>query len=367
MNIREIRMDKFKLFLLVTIFVFGLTHISTSSAQTLEPRGRYIYTHNPVSKALHNEPIEISVPVEEFLPGDVLKIHFKEKWEVDYRSFPMGYNPSTKHFEFIIDERFHTDENLEYYIDMFPLNGQRIRLPAGNTETYTIQSYSKPTEFLEPVFYAILILSPVIALFIARRFYRVHVQRTTKYEHKLRIRKRKLKREREKHYKDYMVKMSGSRKPVGTAGPVASPGPRVPEKQERKQLDMKAIPSYDADPNSSTGELKRELDSILQPRSDEPELKPKTGPKRKPVKKPPSSKQPQPPTRRPLNSAAKPAPPTKSPQRKKTPPVKRPVSSETEQLPKKKPAKPPSKISDETESLGKDDRDKLLDILGLDI
>ncbi|MBN1551664.1 hypothetical protein JW979_09350 [bacterium] len=406
--------------LYITIIVFGVIcmlnpvvlsaqdAISTPSSENQGPRPPIIVDHDPITAAKNNEPIDIEISIHGARPeSDEVFLHFREKGPFDFHVFRMGYNPETKNFEKTIDINYHGNEDIEYYIEIFPEGLLKIRVPEDGY--YEINSYTSSEKYIKSALIILLIASPALIAYFIGRIYRAHVKRATIYQQKLNKRKRQLAREREKHYKDYLKKLTGVRPTNNVSKTVPANKKELEKSTEQPSSAKQQIPENHSTPPGdvvdsqeekvSTQELKRELDEILnrRPADNSPKPPPRTTSKTS-QQKPPTGKMSSKEkdlervqsradwqARKHLSGISKPKPvddpslektnPGQQPRPNSTPPAA-PRSVDIPPGPSKQPPqkgeKPHPKIInndqlDNTRPLNKNERDKLLDILGLDL
>jgi hypothetical protein len=327
-----------------------------------------IPSHEPVEKALENKPIPISIQIQGARVDDRIVLNFREKGRFEFNSMIMGYDNNSRDFRCTIEENFHSNETFEYYIEIFPKGASKIRLPAEKNVFFEIKSYKSSAQIIRGILIFLLIISPAIIAYIVSRVQKSHHKRTTLYQQKLRRRKRDLTRQREKHYKEYLKKLSGNRGSVQPSKPAAStqkPSGQTHDSSPRATPEIPpAVTDLDSpklDDKVSTQELKRELDGILSRKTPE-------SPPRRPIPGNKSSmRHTKQPTRR---QPRKPHVPVRKQPVKKPPET--PSGRSMEDLLEKTgpipaPESLPSSDQDASQkSLDKNERDRLLDILGLD-
>lgn len=347
-------------------FVQVIPESEVDSGEIIQ-RPPIIPSHQPVEKALENQPIPIGISVQGARLEDRIILNFREKGRFDFNSMVMGYNPTTKNYETVIDENYHSNETFEYYIEIFPQGASKIRVPPENNAYFEIRSHKSSADIIRGILIALLIASPAIVAYIVSRVHRAHVKRTTIHQQKLRQRKRELTRQREKHYKEYLRKLSGGRGPVtptksGVSRPARAKKEAEPDTTPAVQLPRRETPTPDLDEKVSTLELKRELDEILSGRETRAQTGRTTPPPGQSDNRDrsahPSSRQS---TRRLPPRPDRSAEDTGSigaKQKEKTGPIPSDAISDKSKK-DSQPVKP-------RKTLKKTERDKLLDILGLD-
>ncbi len=302
-----------------------------NSTPTPEPRASFWYQHDPVLSAKKYEAIDIGVQVQQVRPRDQMIIHFRDKGTHSFHSSPLGYNPESSRFEMTIDQRYHSNNNMEYYIEIFPEALPKIRIPETPETYFEIKSQSRWIKIIEPVAWALLITSPAIVAFLVSNIRKAHMKKTKEYEQKLRARRKKLTREREKHYNSYLKKMAGIRVAPTTPPPKSKPAENGKDVSKVSRSDTTPQPPYKGQTTppppkqdrkeiistssslTSTGELKRELDEILS----RPGIEGKRSPDPGTSPKPSGSSRPSPTQRLDLKTSS--TDPVRPPQTKKNP------------------------------------------------
>ncbi len=411
---------------LLCMWIPGLANTADDTAygQENKPQARphppISFSFEPVEKALENAPITISIHLAGILPEDKVILNFRDMGRLDFNTLPMGLNPETKLYETTIDERYHSDETIEYYIEILPSSGLPVRIPKGD-KLYKIKSYSDMDKYIRMAWIVLLVISPMLFYHLGRRIYKSHVKQTTLYQQKLRKRRRELKKEREKHYKDYLRKLSGGPVKGKRNPPAAGVTKRSPGKPERKPKRKPAARAATGsgsgarsapDDKVSTQELKRELDQILNrgttptdsrvkraqrptptrrsarpavrragtSATGETQRKPSTKRAAATPRKPRDAKTTPPAARKPGTGKASPRPVRKRTRDQTTPPTGRkpdtarkiPSGTATKSGPKHKIVpqnikQPLPEADTDTDKLNTEELDKLLDILGLDL
>ncbi len=326
-----------------------------STPPQMPPRPKVEIEFTPVEKVLVDTPIRLGVRIVSTREGDQVFLHFREAGRLDFNSTPMGYNPMTKQYETEIDERFHGREKVEYYIEVFPTGAPKIRLPENADTLYSVETYTSFNDIMRIVLICIVIPSPIFIAYLVSRMRKAHLKRTTAYQQKLKSRERQLTRQREKHYQEYVRKMTGGKgaasrgdsrqpaPPAGNAPPVRS---RVPEPAKTAPVEVKATidPSEMIleDTDHTADALKRELDEILSARS--PDTPPPQAPSHR-LTPPPGAVPP-----RQAGPRLRPAPPrpttpgtSPAPQQKQTVPPARPAAR-----PAGSPGQPPVRTQEPT-------------------
>jgi hypothetical protein len=221
-------------------------------------REHYVYNHIVPVGVYEHEDICVSVFVDQIREGDEARIQFRTRAGDAFHMMPLGYNPSEQRFMVCIDERFHVNSAIEYYIELFPYGMAPIRIPENPGEFHQIKVKKKFSKYLEPILIGLLIVSPAFAAFLYSKIRKVHSKRKAEYENRLRARRRKLHKEREKHYKEYLKTLSGRKSPAPQT-PAQSPVTPPPESSRKTAPPKPGKP----DMNDTDKELRRELDSIL--------------------------------------------------------------------------------------------------------
>jgi len=349
--------------LLLVIFLSctSVTYVTAqidNSEQSEQPnkinRPPIIPQHEPVKKALENEPIHVTIDVQGARMTDKCIFNFREKGLFEFHTILMGYNPNTHLFECTITKQFHSNEVFEYYFEIFPEGLSSIRVPKNNDQFFLIHSYVKSAKLIRLVLLFILVLSPIIIAYFVRRIRRFHVKRTTTFKQKIKKRKRKLGREREKHYKRYLKDLTGTKRTGKVANSLKKSEIKIktqPQEVTHSVAHAKDKQSIQKD-KVSTGELKRELDEILDRRHSEDRSKPSEIIPRKKSVKPDISI----PTA--LVTDDRPKDTDSTSKRKLTAEGEQDVGTRTDEI-----TKP---LGNEIKALDKSERNKLLDILGLD-
>ncbi|GEM_PF-5823643 len=324
-----------------------------STQPQMPPRPKVAVEFTPVEKVLVNTPIRIGIRIVATREGDQVFLHFREAGRLDFNSTPMGYNPMTKQYETEIDERFHGKDKVEYYIEVFPIGAPKIRLPENVEAVYSVETYTSFNDVMRIVLICIIIPSPIFIAYLVSRLRKAHLKRTNAYQQKLKSRERQLTRQREKHYQEYVRKMTGgksaaprgdSKQPPQPAGN-ASPGrSRAPEPAKTAPVEVKAtIDSSEMileDTDHTADALKRELDEILSAKS--PETPQPQAPSRR-LTPPPSAVPP-----RQEGPRLRPAPPRQtasgtSPQQASSVSTPRQAAQGTSPSPQQKQAVPPTR------------------------
>ncbi|MBN1295354.1 hypothetical protein JXA80_01150, partial [bacterium] len=191
-------------------------------------RFHFSYNHVPPVDVLEGEDIQISVFVDEAIAGDDMRIHFRSRSQTGFHAMPLGFIPSEGRFEMAIEERYHGNDSIEYYIEIFPAGLTAIRIPETPGEYYSVKVKKRISRYLEPLLIAVLIASPAFGAYFFSKARKAHSQRRAEYERKIRTRRRQLTREREKHYREYLKTLSGGArvKPNG-----APPESRLPARK----------------------------------------------------------------------------------------------------------------------------------------
>lgn len=303
--------------------------VPQQNAPQMPSRPKVEILFEPVVKVLADTPIQIGLKIEATREGDQVFIHFREAGRLDFNSTPMGFNPMTKQYETEIDERFHGNEPIEYYIEVFPVGLSKIRLPEDIESVYTVVMFTNFNDIMRMILIALAIPSPIFIVYLINRLQKAHQKRTVVYQQKLKKRERQLTKQREKHYQEYVKKMTGGKavtRPDATK--VVSSSPTKPASIRPNSSESSRPMPVSAEDNSvadSTGELilentdqttyelKRELDEILSGKSSSPGS-PTPSPTRKP-----SARSPQ------TSPAAIPHRDTTPPAPSKKPPLKPPV------------------------------------------
>ena len=313
----------------------------------MPPRPKVEVEFTPVEKVLENTPIRIGVKIPATREGDQVFLHFREAGRLDFNSTPMGYNPMSKNYETEIDERFHGKEKVEYYIEVFPVNHEKIRLPEAIDGVYSVVTYTSFNDIMRVILICIVIPSPIFIAYMISRFRKAHQKRTVAYQQRLKSRERQLTKQREKHYQEYVKKMTGGKstpgrtdpgKPATTSVPTkpAAFRGKSPEQTRPGTFPAEVKPAVEPvsemmleNTDQTSDELKRELDEILSGKSSEPTPPPGTPPRKlplRPPKSPPSpaaarsgappprqdAQRPRPPQQPPLKPPTRPAPPAPS-------------------------------------------------------
>lgn len=251
----------FSMMLILLQFVL----ITSAFEETLLPtpavpvqRDHYTYNHIVPVGVFEHEDICVSVFVDQIREGDEARIQFRTRSGAAFHMMPLGYNPSEQRFMVCIDERFHVNSTIEYYIELFPYGMAPIRIPENPGEFHQIKVKKKFSKYMEPILIGLLIVSPAFAAFLYSKIRKVHAKRKAEYENMLRARRRKLHKEREKHYKEYLKTLSGRKSPVPQT-PVQSPGTQPPAPSRKN------VPAKPGKPelNDTDKALRRELDTIL--------------------------------------------------------------------------------------------------------
>ena len=279
-------------------------------------RQHYSYKHVTPVGIYEHEEICVSVFVPDLMEGDEARIHFREGTSSPLHMMPLGYNQTDGAFTVCIDERYHDNHSIQYYIELFPAGLTPIRIPEDPGAYNTVKIKKKASRYIEPILVGLLILSPALAAFLYTKIRKAHSKRRAEYETRLRARRRKLHKEREKHYKEYLKTLSG-RKVPGPAqrnGGVSEEKPPkdslpAPESQQEEELLEQPPKTEPARPKAKSAsgpaksgsakprmaraddtdlELKRELDNILNVIPVEQPKKPAPGT----AKIPSGSKQP---------------------------------------------------------------------------
>ena len=244
----------------------------------------------PVTKALEYSPIDIVIKISGFDLKDKMILHFRDTGESDFYAIPFGLDNNTQNFVATIDERYHSNQPIEYFVEIIRSDGTRIRYPSDNLTYYEIKSYKNSAKYIRAVLYFLLISAPALLYYLATKLFKAHVHRTTAYQQKLSKRRRQLAKQREKHYQEYLQKLSGAK--MGNTRSETSASPRKKRSQNIKYVDLdevqppaeiptpipeqaQAVPPRlppvkesplnepKQDDRISTSELKRELDEIL--------------------------------------------------------------------------------------------------------
>ncbi|HPQ39992.1 MAG TPA: hypothetical protein PLV45_06420 [bacterium] len=292
------RKQRYRIIGIIFLLLAGATHAQIDlhlSTPTPEiTRYHFAYNHIPPVSVLENEDIHISVFVDDVITGDEMRIHFREGPLSGFHAMPMGYNPAEGRFEVFIESRFHGNQSLEYYIEIFPVGLSSIRIPETSGEYYTVNVIKPFSRFIKPILIALLICSPAVGAYLFSKARKAHAKRRAEYERRIRSRRRQLNREREKHYKEYLKTLSGgarprpdslrpeSRLPAQKHGaphssdqktdspPPAEPktrppgnGSRSPEAGVRKPAPPKRPVSRSPLKDTTDDELRKELDNIL--------------------------------------------------------------------------------------------------------
>lgn len=246
-------------------------------------RYHFAYNHVPPVRALENEDILISVYVEDVVTGDEMRIHFREGPGSGFHAMPMGYNPTDGRFEVSIEQRFHKNHSLQYYIEIFPVGLSPIRIPEASGEYYSVKVKKRFSKYIKPILIILLIASPAVGAYLFSKARKAHARRRAEYERRIRSRRRQLNREREKHYKEYLKTLSGGTRsqsegvrPESRLPVKKSSKPKPPPDQSRTNGDSahagpaakkpakSRLPKSGSSLSSSTDEeLRRELDNIL--------------------------------------------------------------------------------------------------------
>ncbi len=220
-------------------------------------RTHYEYSHGAPADAYEHEDICLSVFIDQIMEGDEARVQFKTPSEGGFHMMTLGYNPSEQRFMVCINERYHMNSAIEYYIELFPVGMAPIRIPEKSGEFYRVKVRKKFSLYWEPVLIGLLIASPAFGAFLYSKIRKAHVKRKTEYENKLKARRKKLHKEREKHYQEYLKTLSGRKvtKPQSPAQkpPPTEPSPKTPSsKPEKPEMD------------DTDKELREELDNILK-------------------------------------------------------------------------------------------------------
>lgn len=257
-------------------------------------RLHYGYEHIPPVNATEHDDILFFVFVDDAQPGDEMRIHFRKKGKKGFHAVTMGYNPAEHRFEALIDERYHGNKSLEYYIEIFPVQLPPIRIPEVAGQFNSVKLKKKISRYIEPLLLVIIISAPFVGVFAFSKARKGHAQKRAEYERRVRSRRRKLSKEREKHYKEYLKTLSSGtrgttngsdqstqsrlKRPTGTPRSQSKPASRKPLPRQVDNKEVPAGPQLAADksddqkqlatkgfgPHISTDEeLRRELDNIL--------------------------------------------------------------------------------------------------------
>ena len=241
----------------LTAEVLGATPFPTPEQQQIQ-RTHYEYSHVVSADAYEHEDICLSVFIDQIMEGDEARVQFKTPSEGGFRMMTLGYNPSEQRFMVCISERYHMNSAIEYYIELFPVGMAPIRIPEKPGEFNRVKVRKKYSKLWEPILIGLLIASPALGAFLYSKIRKAHAKRKAEYENKLRARRKKLHKEREKHYQEYLKTLSGrkvvkSQPTTPKTAPTPSESPRKtaspqPEKHEMDDTDK---------------ELRQELDNIL--------------------------------------------------------------------------------------------------------
>lgn len=172
-------------------------------------RLHYSYNHAIPIGVYEHEDVCVSIFVSEIQEGDEARIHFREKSGSALHMMPLGYNQTDGAFAVCIDERYHDNKSIQYYIELFPTGLASIRIPEDPGSFNTVKIKKRASRYIEPIMVGLLIVSPAFAAFLYNRIRKAHARRRAEYENRLRARRRKLHKEREKHYKEYLKSLSG--------------------------------------------------------------------------------------------------------------------------------------------------------------
>jgi len=271
-------MQKLRVFYIVFMIMLGYSSIVNSQtsigSEAENPRSRlhFSYDHVPPVNAIAHEEVLFSVSVDQMVTGDEVRIHFRKPGKSGFHAMPMGYNPTEGRFEVGVDERYHGNHSIEYFIELFPVGLTPIRIPETRDQYLKVKLKKKLSRILEPLLIFFLIISPAVGAYMFTKARKAHSKRRAEYERRIRSRRRKLTKEREKHYKEYLKTLSGGRKSSQdhysfeefsrkreskNLDIPQKNSPSVPEKS--KPLARKGF-SQDFDTDD---ELRRELDNIL--------------------------------------------------------------------------------------------------------
>jgi len=275
---------KLKTFFIVSAVIFIIA-ISVSAQVSLpQPtatpriiRNHFSYDHVPPVNVLENEEILVIVYVDNVYTGDEMRIHFREKSGSGFHTMPLGYNPVEKRFEVAIEERYHGNNSIEYYIEIFPQGLAPIRTPEEKGAYYTVKIKKRWSRYIEPLLIALLIASPAVGAYTFSKARKIHARKRAELERKLRSRRRQLGKEREKHYKDYLKTLSGGRKSTGNGTDHTQS--RLPSSQKSEPNINKTIPrpatgrrsvakSVPKEDTATDDALRKELDNILSRGAD---------------------------------------------------------------------------------------------------
>ena len=169
------------------------------------------------------------------------------------------------------------------------------------------------SRYIEPILIVLLIASPAVGAYIFSKARKAHAKKRAEYERRIRSRRRKLGKEREKHYKEYLKTLSGGPRKSGTHSGDTQGRFSTMTKEKRLSTPSRNVPastllkrplpkSKSLGDTKTDDELRRELDNILNMGADAetvllPKRQEKTvqrssrGKKGKPAEKLPRGKQ----------------------------------------------------------------------------
>ncbi len=269
-----------KVLIVIVPMLFSVTEGSEPD-QTLR---HYSYNHIPPVGIYEHEDICLRVFIEQISEGDEARVQFRVREGDSFHMMPLGYDPAERRFVTCIDERFHRNIGIEYYIELFPAGMAPIRIPETSGKYHQVRIRKRFSRIGRPILIAFLIASPAIALFLYSKIKTIHKKRKAEYESRLRARRKKLHKEREKHYQEYLKTLTGRKPPPSrNARSGNSKKPSVDPKQKPdidrdnksrnepkisagKPTDSK-ISTKDKKPDTDT-QLKHELDNILNSKHD---------------------------------------------------------------------------------------------------
>ena len=327
MEAKEMKTKSWKIFFLSLLWVFFTQNYisnqhSTAYSQDLDLHPISVI-FEPVTKALENKPIEIKIKISGFDPRDKVQLHFRDQGETEFYAIPFGLDMNTQEFIATIDERYHSNETIEYFVEIIRPNGSQFRYPEDKLSYYEIKSYKNSAKYIRLILYFLLIIAPALLYYMTTKLFKVHVKRTTSYQQKLNKRRRQLSKQREKHYQEYLQKLSGAKtannhsiptmsrrkrsqnikyvdmdeKLEPAQSPVEPTGSDMANATPKPKAEAPSPPTSEVDERVSTNELKRELDEILnavkveKPTSQTPSVPPVPPPKPTPQ---PAASPPQP-------------------------------------------------------------------------
>jgi hypothetical protein len=272
-------MKVFKIHLVMHVAVFVVFGLFTTVSKSADVRDHYSYNHIPPVGIYEHEDICLGVFVERIREGDEARVQFRVRSGDSFHMIPLGYNPAERRFIACIDERFHRNAGIEYYIELFPADMAPIRIPETTGEFYSVRIRKSYSRIGRPLLLAFLIASPAIAVFFYSKIKSAHAKRKAEYEGRLRARRKKLHKEREKHYQEYLKTLSGRKPhPVQTS----RAGNRKYQKNDKTiktDVNEGAVSQKESEPwvsqkpkseksekrskRDTDTQLKKELDSIL--------------------------------------------------------------------------------------------------------